>query len=236
MTDIQWVRVGHDLFVATATEHDGMRHPTSEELDLLIAVWDAARKGSDPAAASSAAFDQYMETTNRRIWLEHQALALGTENQRDRYTNGVLPYEELLALARAELFKVFDAPRWRPLSYTVVAHKGDVITIGPPKSYCRGRVDIASTLLYATDQTVPSTAIDHDAWERYRHVLRACEFLRTDHSWMIGLPPTSSVRSAVYKHTARCVECDAEVTKLSVRVIIPWADHKLTREYALEPR
>lgn len=226
MTDIQWTRVGNDLFVVDPAEIDGMRHPAEGELDLLIALWDMARQSPDPEAAARAGLHTFMQNGNRRTWLELEALKNGTDNQRERYLGNVLPYEELLALARAELFKLFTAKRWRPLSYAIVTHK----------TACADRIDITSSLVYSTDPQAVATAntdLDHDTWEQYRHILRTCEFLRTDHQWLIGLPPLASVRSNVYRHRAVCTGCKAEVTKLSVRVVIPWAGHNLTREYAL---
>lgn len=239
MTLVQWKRVGADLFISDPGENDGLRHPSSEEFDALIACWDryavegrfrCTPIGGRIESAASSALVEHMVKSNRRTWLEHQALGFGTENQRERYALSLLPYEELLALARAELFKLFDAKRWRPLSYSTVRHRPE----------CAGRVDITSGMLYTTwrrsDADVPqheTTSLAHDVWENYKRVLRTCEFLRADHQWLAGLPETESVRATVHEHTARCVECPAFTKAWSVRVIIPWGGYNLTREYAL---
>lgn len=36
---MKWARRGADLFIEAPTEPDGLRHPTSEEFDALIASW-----------------------------------------------------------------------------------------------------------------------------------------------------------------------------------------------------
>src|SRR5277367_1555304 len=100
------------------------------------------RRADEPTFASSIApnetIDNYLRETNLKSHLEHEALKLGTDNQRERYAAGHLPQEELLALARESLFGSFkDIQRWKALGYAEVNHKGT----------CRARIDIMNAPL-----------------------------------------------------------------------------------------
>src|SRR6185295_12666870 len=65
-----------------------------------------------------------LDVKNMIVWLELEALKLGTDNQRERYSAGLLPEDELTALARTELFTGFAGlRRWAKRDHTALGEK-----------------------------------------------------------------------------------------------------------------
>ena len=150
--------------------------------------------------------------------LEHAAAKLGTENQRERYAAGMLPEDELLALARGELFKPFDGfKRWgkdtKVRAFDIRHRSPCVLT---------RESDINFEVTQAGELT-------HDEWVVYKQIGEARDYA-SRHAWLAGI---SSVVIEPLAHFATCPACDAESTRMSAKVTIEWAGRKLVREYVL---
>lgn len=155
--------------------------------------------------------------------LEREALAKrGTDNQRARYAAGFLPEDELLAIARAELFAPFNAFKpWhnRFLKPHAVKHR---------ERTCRGTIAF---------ETADADELTHDQWEVLAQIKAAAE-IAADHHWIVrscvhGGADVHKVRVDPLAHWATCEVCGAEEVRASVKVTIQWAGRLLTREYAL---
>lgn len=224
MTNITWVRVGADLFIKDESEHDGIRHPSAEEFDALIALWNSSPLNVMRAFMGVESYVVPLVTnvvgnltrSNLDTWLEHQALKSATPRQRDMYGSGVLPQSELLSLARDELFAMFaDVPRWRQLTYANVQHRDG----------CRARVDIAGF-------EITPAELETEQGVNFAGLREACDALAVDHPWLVRQAVKPTLR--VYGHCAVCTSCKQSVRKWSTRISIPWAGRDLTREYALQ--
>lgn len=183
------------------------------------------RRAAEPSFASSIAphetIDKYLHETNTRTWLEHEAIKLGSTNQKERYAAGVLPQEELLALARGHLFAGMEGcERWKALGYGAVHHVGD----------CRSRVDIMSAPLKVGGEA-GIQAMDHNTWTAYSKIINTIGGIAETHPWLapIGIKPWS----CIYDHVATCDKCKSRASKRSIKITIPWAGRNLVREYSL---
>lgn len=149
--------------------------------------------------------------------LEAAAAHLGTDNQRERFAAGLLPEDELLALARGELYRPFDGlPRWG--KYTLV-RVADIRHT--PK--CEGHdKDVVFESCQAGE-------LSHDEWVAYR-ALQAARDIAALHPW---LSSPGAITLEPMGHFATCTACDAEVCRMSAKVIVKWAGRELVREYVL---
>jgi hypothetical protein len=147
---------------------------------------------------------------------ELEALSLATDNQRERYAAGLLPEDELLAIARAELFKPFDGfKRWRTGSGVKsedVRHDRD----------CQDR-----TVIFETTQ---AGELSHDEWSMYRTIGEARNKSAL-HSWFTE---SAAVTIEPLTHWATCTSCKGEAARSSVKVSVQWAGRVLVREYSLQ--
>jgi hypothetical protein len=161
-----------------------------------------------------------MQDSNLRVWLETEAVTkYGTLDQQQRYVAGHLPQDELLALARSELFRSIETTvgRWVPLKYTSVHHVGD----------CRAQVEFASQVLYPGGGELMGTS-ERNAAKSLDVMLG----ITAAHPWLMR-QELAKPTATVFEHTAACVSCSASTKKYSARVSIPWAGRTLTREYSL---
>lgn len=152
---------------------------------------------------------------------ELEAIALGTDNQRERYAAGLLPEDELLAIARHELFKPFDGfKRWRTDS-----NRGTATSLRPDdvkhSRDCQQRS--------VGFETTQAGELGHDEWVSYRQISAARDQAAL-HSWHQTL---TAVRIEPMTHWATCATCKGEAAKSTARISIEWAGRVLVREYAL---
>jgi hypothetical protein len=153
--------------------------------------------------------------------IETNAVKLGTADQKARWHAGVLPEDELLALARGELFKLFDVKdvpkgggilRWQMLKPDDVRHERD----------CRA--------VKAVEFTVTSQVrLRRNEWFALNRIT-AIAAMASDHAWLKGQPGFTVTTRC---HLARCAACHAEIDGISALVSVSWAGRTLSREYAL---
>ena len=161
-----------------------------------------------------------MRAGNLVTWLKFEALKHGTDNQRERFKEGALPTEELLALARAELYApLAEWRRWgnRDLHAREVRHE-------------RGCSRSHNDVTYKTIGGAELPPMDADTWN-YLNRLRHDVNKIAAHEWVTR--SQAKVEVAVTRHEARCQRCNAVAYRYSARVIVPWAEHTLVREYLL---
>lgn len=147
--------------------------------------------------------------------LELAVLEGASDNQRERYDAGLLPEDELLTLARAELFKAFDGiPRWSWNKHVRdLRHASDCATKDTSPAY--EQCDVGEV-----------TATE---WENLKLVTRAAS--ETNHHPWLDRTGNCVVEAAA--HWLTCPTCKAEMYKVSAKVTIHWAGRALVREYNL---
>ncbi len=159
---------------------------------------------------------------NVTTWLELQAVATGTESQRERYRDGVLPEEELLQLARAQVFVAFEEiPRWKAIAQRDLPHP---YAIGYP---CPGTNPRSGLVTFETAD------VDELGPEEWVTMKRICNL-----ATVANLHPDAECLGLIFMvdprtHWAGCKACKAEICRSSARVSVRWAGRDLAREYAL---
>ena len=151
-------------------------------------------------------------------WLEAQALAFGTDDQRDRWSAKCLPEDELLALARNELFRPLEGmARWKRIEVGEIRHLTHM------RLGCSG-----DTIEFHT--STPPAVMDSQQWALLNRIKRAVETINR-HEWMKRDEVFCEVLATA--HVAECARCKSVVARMSASVRIPWAGRTLVREYAL---
>lgn len=174
------------------------------------------------------------ELANRRAWQEHAALRdRGTVDQRARWNSGILPEDELLCLARAELFRPFGLlTRRRQLVFADIDHPKDfrgvwtclkvpICGVSTP----RGLADLIDW------ETIPNpclTEAEHRTLIRTHAGIAEC--LR--HPWMAG-SGNEAAALEVREHIGTCKTCKRTTSERSALVTLQWAGRNLSREYVL---
>ncbi len=165
---------------------------------------------------------EQLSQANVRTWQETEALHLGTVNQRQRWATGCLPEQELLMLARNELFRPFAlCPRKTRKGPSVLAHR---TTAWARDCLMDGHIPVQW-------ETVDDPVLSDAHWQTLRRIVTACEAVRR-HPWMQHSPPTS-VRVAVRNHHGTCMACHGVHSENASLIEIDWAGRLLTREYVL---
>lgn len=164
-----------------------------------------------------------LSRTNLQLWQELEALRTGTSNQRQRWDSGCLPEEELLVLARNELF--------RPFSLCARRTRKDAAAIPHPMD-AHGTPTCASTgTIPVTWETRPDPVLTDPQWTSVQRLLTASEEVRI-HPWMLTSLPTC-VRIELREHRGECLTCHEKVSENSALIEVDWAGRVLSREYTL---
>jgi hypothetical protein len=154
--------------------------------------------------------------------LEREALATGTESQRERFARGMLPEAELTALARPQIYQpLADFKRWPMIRATHARHAAGcaVPEMTPGIQTEMVKFDCRE-----------GAQLDHGEFEILREIESGAALMRS-HPWVLA---SSAVTVQVYSHSARCTVCAGPVvTKHSAIVRVTWAGRTLAREYAL---
>jgi hypothetical protein len=176
---------------------------------------------------------EQQELSNRQVWQEHQALRdRGTFDQRTRWCTCILPEEELLGIARNELFRPFGLlTKRRQMVFADIPHPVDVRGVW---SCLKGTAIGGATRALAdlvTWETLPNPRL---AAAEYRTLLRIQEATAEirRHPWMQGAGG-EAVSTEVREHRGTCKKCGGMAFERSALVTIQWAGRNLSREYVL---
>jgi hypothetical protein len=163
----------------------------------------------------------------RVLELETLAVRLGTTNQQERFAAGMLPEDELLALARAELFKPFELLAMDGVKRWGKDTKVKISEIRHERT-CEEREDASpQAILFETCQ---AGELKHGEWETYRR-FQTTRDIAAEHPWLARV--ARGVLLEPLAHFATCSVCQAEASRMSVKVTIHWAGRELVREYVL---
>jgi hypothetical protein len=137
----------------------------------------------------------------------------GNANQLERYYAGLLPDDELCALARNVLFTPFAMfKRWMKLAPGDVRHE---------KGCSHGAI---------TFTTRPAPDLTADEWMMYKKIrdiaYAADENVLREHG--------TRGKVEIVEHVGTCSICPAEVFGRAASIQIEWAGRPLSREYGLE--
>ena len=174
------------------------------------------------------------ELGNLHAWQERQALHdRGTSDQRLRWITCLLPEEELLHIARAELFRPFGLlTKRRQMVFADIDHPKNASGIWTCLKVPICGIATSRSLSELVEwATVPNPSLIEG---EYRTLLRihagTSELLR--HPWMAGAG-NDVVSVEVREHTATCKMCGRGTFERSALVTVQWAGRNLSREYVL---
>lgn len=146
-----------------------------------------------------------------------------TPNQVDRLVAGVLPEDELLTAARAELFEPFDGQtRWAGDKRTTELRQGL-----RHKDSCRQPRALGGPPV-VDEEHVNLDTMTATEWESWR-VNCCAAALALQHP---ALEP-GAVTVEKFRHRVRCATCERVREAASAKVSITWNGRTLVREYAL---
>ncbi len=151
----------------------------------------------------------------------NELVALATDNQRERLAAGMLPTEELVDLARTELFRPFErlagqgVTRW---------NTGDELTA--LRRAVHSAQDCTSVELIESRLTLVTT--NATEWDRLRAVEVAVAEA-THHAWL----HPKDMDLICWRHAVKCRRCGRTRDAASAKVSITWGGRTLTREYKL---
>lgn len=154
---------------------------------------------------------------DRRIEREF-VQAYGSVNQAERWEVGLLPENELLALARWEIFAAFAGfPRWDKIDAHELKHE-------------RGCENYGGTGTVGFTTRKPDN-LTHDEWAIFKKITTAVSQANNN-----GVLARYGVQATVdlVEHVGRCSMCGAEVFGRSASIRVTWAGRPLSREYTLE--
>jgi len=163
-----------------------------------------------------------LQRDNFRTYLEIEAIKLGTEDQYARWRDGLLPDDELLHIARAELYKVMGPFIRREKLRSGKAYQ--LIHHGLPTCLKGGTTD--DVIFETTDVC----ELEPPEWDTFTRISQATEAIKV-HPWLAV--SEGRVETLLSSHWATCSKCQREHVVSSVSVMIDWAGRILCREYAL---
>jgi hypothetical protein len=151
----------------------------------------------------------------RTAFLYHELELLekrGTGNQRERHAAGLLPEDELLALARSVLFAPFAwFDRWEKIKPSDVHHAA-----------CGGLAEFST-------RKAPSLLARE--WSMFQTILDTSYHANDGILNDLGSQPC---QVEIVEHVGYCSTCGFEVVGRAASVRIQWAGRPLSREYSLE--
>lgn len=164
---------------------------------------------------------QQIAADNMAVWLETEALKLGTDNQRERWRAHLLPDDEILQLARAELFKGFaNLVRWNSSDI-----RRELTQELRGKRHEHGCANDRPEL-----EVADVSELTAEQWDRYKNLGAITDALNM-HPWMFRQKASATISS--FTHWATCLGCGAEVCASGAKVSVPWAGRTLVREFRL---
>jgi len=174
--------------------------------------------------------------------LEIYAILTGRPDQLERWEVGLLPQDELLALARTELFKPFDGlPRWNSRSgahnatirWGDVRHKDDCSFHKAKSEDWEPYVERLKAQGAIRFEATPADELGADQWRALKE-MTALANRASQHAWLTVTAAGGEVFAVAPRaHTATCTMCAEEIYKASALVSVKWAGRLLSREYVL---
>lgn len=176
---------------------------------------------------------------NLRAWQESTALlAKGTMSQRDRWGAGCLPDEELLDIARGELFRGFTLfTRRSKMGFSAIEHPRPMSPGRNPCLPMDGRKP-DDVIDWRTTPNPPLSEREHrtlQAMNDAANDLRQHPWLRQESPAVVasGISLPELVGVAPREHTGECRACKRSTYERSALVTVTWAGRTLSREYVL---
>jgi hypothetical protein len=131
-----------------------------------------------------------------------------------------LPEDELLQLARHELFAGFDGfARW---------HTNEVRR--DMRSKLRHQESCASRVAVPEFEVAELAELGAAGWDVLKKISLVVSRL-DQHEWMARQHESATVET--FTHWATCISCQSELCRSGAKVSIPWAGRVLVREFAL---
>jgi len=176
---------------------------------------------------------EQQELRNRDHLQEHAALRdRGNSDQRARWIACLLPDEELLGIARTELFRPFGLlTKRRQMVFADIPHPVDVRGVWT----CLQGTAIGGATKALADLVTWETATNPRLTApEYRTLLRIQEATAEiqRHPWMQGAS-RETVSVEVREHRGACKKCGGMTFERSALVTVQWARRNLSREYVL---
>lgn len=170
------------------------------------------------------------ELGNRHAWQEHEAVTrAGTADQCTRWVECALPEEELLTIARAELFRPFLLAKRRPMVFADIPHptdhRGVWTCLQPDPKTPR---DVSALVTW---ETLPSPSLTAAEYRTLCHIHEIAARVQ-EHPWMKGTSG-EAVSFEAREHRGTCKKCGGMAYERSALVTVLWAGRKLSREYVL---
>jgi hypothetical protein len=177
---------------------------------------------------------EQLEVANRNAWQEQLALRdRGSSDQRARWCSYLLPEDEILNIAREELFRPFGLlTKRRQMVFADIGHPKDVRGIWTCLKVPIGGPQVTRTLAdlvdWKTSPNPPLTGGEHRTLLR----IQAATAEVGRHPWMRG-SSNEAVSVEVREHTGTCKKCQKSTFERSALVTVQWAGRNLSREYVL---
>lgn len=162
---------------------------------------------------------QRLATDNLVTWLETEALKQGTDNQRERWHAMLLPEDEILKLARAELYKGFEFKRW---------HSGEIRD--ELAKILRGKRHDQGCVERPEFEVADVGELTAEQWDVFKKISALADAINM-HPWMFRQKASATITS--FTHWASCLRCGLETSASGVKISIPWAGRVLVREFRL---
>lgn len=158
-------------------------------------------------------------------WQEREALALGSEAQRQLYASGELSEVDLTSLARNALFAPCAALRLRrQMPPTAIRHPVDSSATGRWTCAPDGR---RLPVRWSTRQASVLTESELAALS----VVEIAVAEINHNEWLIRGRQWATIQPRLHQGT--CEACLQSAAETSVLISVPWAGRTLSREYAL---
>lgn len=218
------VEAATEALKALACQRQGIR---AEHID---SAWVTPILGTDALTAE-----------NLRAWQESQALMRGTQSQRERAATGTLPEQELLDLARNELFRPFSLFGKRtPMGFSDIKHPVSAGGVWKCLNVPRASGPVTDPAGLITWNTKNAPELD----EKEHGVLQALNLRAQEvaaHPWLRQCSPAAHTAARMpevigvspREHVGTCTVCQNTTYERSALVTIYWAGRVLSREYVL---
>lgn len=193
--------------------HDLVDH--SDAFDITVSPVRCCAAGCTTCSAEPSVLTE-LRRLNIRSYIEHQAMLLATDAQRQRMTCPEKIASETLDIARGVLFAPFREFTRRPKRYA------DAVKHAPG---CSGPDIRWTTTRSSTFSSEESRAL----WAINQAAATAAQ-----HEWLsVGATEPVVLELEVRAHRGECQGCGAAYVDHGVLVTIPFCERTLSREYLL---